>query len=90
MKNEKCCSQLSTYSKKDAWDLGARGLSDCAGGQLERLKPCNIVRLASAGRRRPSISASDRGRNCCSDFFLFMSTAYIINFSIYLFSLFVF
>jgi hypothetical protein len=27
------------YSLKDTWDLGARGLSDCVEGQLERLKP---------------------------------------------------
>jgi hypothetical protein len=35
--NEKSYSQLSTYFKKDTWDLGtrgigARGLSDCAEG----------------------------------------------------------
>jgi hypothetical protein len=34
MENEKFCSHLSTYLKKEAWDLGARGirareLSDC-------------------------------------------------------------
>jgi hypothetical protein len=58
-------------------------------GQLERLKPCNIARWASAGWRRPWISASDRGTNCCSDFF-FISATYIIKFSIYLFSKFSF
>jgi hypothetical protein len=37
MKNENFCSQLSTYFKKDTWDLGARWirtreLSDCLEG----------------------------------------------------------
>jgi hypothetical protein len=37
MKNEKFCSQLSTYTLKDLWELGARGirargLSDCDEG----------------------------------------------------------
>jgi hypothetical protein len=26
-------------TSKDTWNLGARGLSDCVEGQLERLKP---------------------------------------------------
>jgi hypothetical protein len=29
---KKFCSHLSTYFKKDIWDLGARGLSDCVEG----------------------------------------------------------
>jgi hypothetical protein len=32
MKNEKFCSKLRMYFKKDARYLGARGLSDCAVG----------------------------------------------------------
>jgi hypothetical protein len=37
MKNEKFCSQLSKYFKKDTWDLvargiRARGISDCVEG----------------------------------------------------------
>jgi hypothetical protein len=50
-----------------------------AAGETETTQE-NIARLAIAGRRRPWISASDRGRNCCSDVFLFIfiSTAYII------------
>jgi hypothetical protein len=32
MKEEKFCLQLSTYLKKDTWDLGARGFSDCVEG----------------------------------------------------------
>jgi hypothetical protein len=31
MKNDKFCSQLSTYFK-NTWDLGARGLSECIEG----------------------------------------------------------
>jgi hypothetical protein len=27
------------YILKDTWDLGARGLSGCVAGHLERLKP---------------------------------------------------
>jgi hypothetical protein len=38
MKNEKFCSQLSTYFQRHGY-LGARGLSSCVEGKLGRLKP---------------------------------------------------
>jgi hypothetical protein len=59
-----------------------------AAGETETAQG-NVPRLASAGRRRPWTSASDRGRNCCSNIvlFVFIYTHYVIEFSIYFVSL---
>jgi hypothetical protein len=35
----KKCVHSSVHTVKDTWDLGARGLSDCVEGKIERLKP---------------------------------------------------
>jgi hypothetical protein len=80
-------SWVHSRNLKDTWELGERGLSDCAEG---RWRDWNHARkypkLAWAGWRRPWILVSGRGRNC-SDIFIYLHWhLYIIKFSIYLFS----
>jgi hypothetical protein len=79
----------TTYIKGHMWFRSKRTFR-LSWGQLERLNiRKKLSRLASARWRRLWISASDRGKNCCSDEFLkfnFISTIYIIKFSTHLFS----
>jgi hypothetical protein len=53
---------------KVTWDLGARGLSDCVEGSW---RDWNHARLASAGWRRPWISASNR-KKLLQGYFLYL------------------
>jgi hypothetical protein len=75
MKNEQFCSkfirQLGFRSERTFQTVLK------AAGQTETTQE-NTPRFASAGWR-PWISASERGRNCCSDIFvfIFVSTIYI-------------
>jgi hypothetical protein len=70
MKNEKLCSQLSTYFKRHMAFRSKRAFRLCW-GHLERLKP--YKKISKIGLSW--ISASDRGRNCCSHIFLFIFTS---------------
>jgi hypothetical protein len=87
MKNETFCSWLSTYTLKDTWDLGtrgirARGLSDCVDCSW---RDWNHERLAWAGWRRPWISACPFIVRLYSNIFIFISNTYL-TFPIYFFS----
>jgi hypothetical protein len=87
----KNCVRSWVHTSKDTWDLGARGIR--AGGLSDYIKDSwrdrnhtrKYPRLASAGWRRPWISVSHRGRNCCSDiFYLFLSAlAILFNFTLF-------
>jgi hypothetical protein len=64
---------LFTVKLKDAWDLGARGLSHCVEGQLEGQKPWEkISEIDLSSMKKTRLSACDRESYCYSDIILFI------------------